>query len=65
MEKTPAKCECGHPADMRWEWAPGHGAGVKCDCCAKEIWENTLANVTKGLAELTVRCPPRGGSDAT
>lgn len=47
---------CRHSADARFEWDPGHIGGVMCDCCIKKIWEETLANVTKSLIELKVRC---------
>ena len=47
---------CDHPADRQFEWAPAHGTSLICDCCLKKIWEETLANVTSALAELTVRC---------
>ena len=35
----------------------GHNTSPICDCCLKRIWEETLRNVTKSLAELKVRCP--------
>ena len=54
---APNTCSCSHAADMTFEWAPGHRGGLICDCCIKKIWENTLANVTKSLTELKMRCP--------
>ena len=54
---APNTCSCGHAADMTFEWAPGHRGGLICDCCIKKIWENTLANITKSLTELKMRCP--------
>ena len=51
------KCmSCDHMADRQFQWAPGHIGGLVCDCCVKKIWEETLDNVTRSLAELKVRC---------
>ena len=56
MPSEPTLCHCGHPADRQWSSGPGRMNGHMCDCCCKKIWEETLANVTKALAELVVRC---------
>ncbi len=59
MLETPAdgKCaRCPHHATMEFEWAPGHNGGLICDCCIREIWEETLENVTEALAEQVVAC---------
>ena len=50
-------CSCGHSATMQFEWAPGHLGGLICDCCIRKVWEETLENVTKALAEQVVACP--------
>jgi hypothetical protein len=43
---------CGHPTDgIPFSWAPGHLGGSLCACCLRAIWEKTLADVTKALAD--------------
>ena len=46
-----------HPGRHQFETILAHGTSLICDCCLKKIWEETLQNVTKGLADLEVRCP--------
>ena len=60
-------CACGHPTDgTPFEWAPGHLSTPLCICCMRRIWEATLANVTKALADYAVpetcRAEPIGGT---
>ncbi len=43
---------CGHINAVRFEYAPAHGDGSRCDCCMKKIWEETRDNVIKALTEL-------------
>lgn len=42
---------CGHYADLRWEWAPGHLGGYKCHCCAVKIWRETIKNCKQAIEE--------------
>lgn len=47
---------CGHKAAAVWQWAPGHLDGYRCNCCMRAVWEETLEDVQKSLAELPEDC---------
>lgn len=46
----------GHPGWRRFAWRPGVIGEPMCACCFRKMWQSTLENVTKGLAELPAEC---------
>lgn len=47
-----------HPAYSLWSYGPGRYSGYRCVHCLRTTYEETLANITKTLAELPTECVP-------